>query len=328
MTLERNIFDQYGFEVLNLSLVPTGVGGLTYHIETAADEYILKVCHPNEYVQNEPDVAKHLQEHGLPVTDYIPTRSNRYFWDYNGDICLLQRYVQGKIMEYNSSPDWFMIESAQLLGKMHAALSSYKPLPVGMGEGFLSFMKSGRAKNSYLETLEKSKALGDKIIEGDVAYRLTQVDRLNEISFDLSKLTCRNTHGDYKISNILCKDDKIAAIIDLSGACVHPIVWEIIRSFTYADSACVDGTIDFHRFNSYLQEYLRYASLNHYDLRMMPYFLLHQLLACDYYAQYYNATGPNREDFLHQAIFATKLIRWFEIHIEDLSNWLSTALSE
>jgi len=45
---------------------------------------------------------------------------------------------------------------------------------------------------------------------------------------------------------------------------------------------------------------------------MMLYCYRDQLLACDYYGQYYASKSPNRADYLAQARFATKVLRWME----------------
>lgn len=67
-----------------------------------------------------------------------------------------------------------------------------------------------------------------------------------------------------------------------------------------------------------MAEYQQFAPLNDYDLRMMPYYYRDQLLACDYYGQYYASGQANRADYLAQARHATKLLRWFEGNIESL----------
>lgn len=315
--------EQYGLKATNLYRLQMGVGGLTYLVETNSEKYVLKgVSSGDCYVRNEPEIAIFLKKNGLPVAEYVLTKDNQYLWKYDSNVYHMQRFVEGEIIPFNKAPDWFMTESAQLLGKIHAVLSGFKQLPTGMGDSFIDFMQSGYAKASYEKTLEKAKDIHDINIVTDVEYRLSQVDKLQAIEFDLSKFTCSNTHGDYKISQIICQSNHIKAVIDWTGACVHPICWEIIRSFTYADSSCETGEIDIDRFIEYIMEYLLYFSLNAYDLKMMPYYFYYQLLSCDYYGQYYASDNINRGDFLFQAQFATKLIRWFESNVEDLSKRL------
>lgn len=322
--MKKQILEHYGFDVLNISRVLTGVGGLTYLVETDNGKYILKGVDCNDgYFQNEPFVVEFLKRKGIPTADYIRDKDGQYIWQHGEYLFHMQRFIEGKILPFNEAPDWFLHESAQTLGKIHTALSGFKQLPIGMGDGFIDFLLSDHPKNSYLETIEKAKNLNDNDTLADAKYRLSQVGRLRDIIFDLSQFTCCNTHGDYKISQIICKDNHIAAIIDWTCACVQPVCWEIIRSFTYADPGSKNGKIDADRLIEYVKVYLQYHPLNQYDLKMMPYFFYYQLLACDYYGQYYYSFDANREDFLYQAKTATGLIRWFEGNVTYLSERLT-----
>ena len=251
--MEELIDLHYGIKVKSISPVVTGVGGQTYRLELENEKYILKGVPVNDkHVGNEPDLATFLRERGFPVAEYIRNKAGEYFWREAETIYHMQRYVEGKILPFNEAPDWFMMESVETLGRIHSALSDFRRLPVGMGEEFLTFMRSDYPENSYRRTMEKAKSLDDKEILKDVEYRLSQIKRLREIEFDLTKFTCSNTHGDYKISQMICTNTRIAAIIDWTAACVHPVCWEIIRSYTYADPACKDGEIDADRFIKYV----------------------------------------------------------------------------
>ena len=321
--MEKEICKQYGFDDVVLSRILTGVGGLTYLVETNCGKYILKgVPCSDHYIKNEPHIAEFLKTKGIPVANYIKNRHGEYLWLYDGNLYHMQQFVDGEVFPFNEAPDWFMGESAETLGKIHGALAEFGTLPIGMGEGFLKFMRSEYPRNSYISTLKKAQMLNDHEIEKDVEYRLSLIGHLKDIVFDMTQFTCCNTHGDYKISQIICSGNHIAAVIDWTSACVHPVCWEIIRSFTYADSSCIDGKVDSDRLIKYIKAYLQYYPLNNYDLKMMPYYFYHQLLACDYYGQYYAASGANKDDFLFQAKFATGLIHWFERDADTLSEKL------
>ena len=318
--MKSRIQEQYGLNVVNISQILTGVGGQSYLIETENEKYIVKGIHADdEYVRNEPLIVDFLKTKNIPVTKYIKDRYGQYLWQEGKTVYHMQQFVEGVILPLNEAPDWFLDESAAILGKVHSALSDFKRLPVGMGADFLEFITSAYPKECYIKTIEKAKMQNDKEIMADVEYRLSQLERLKDIVFDLNRFTCCNTHGDYKINQIICDNNHISAIIDWTSACVHPVCWEIIRSFTYADPFCREGSINADRLIRYIEIYLQYYPLNKYDLEMMPYFFYHQILACDYYGQFFNSTDSNKEDFLFQAKFATKLIRWFEKNAADLS---------
>ena len=71
--------------------------------------------------------------------------------------------------------------------------------------------------------------------------------------FDLGKLTCCNTHGDYNINQIICGENKVNAVIDWTSACRHPVIWEITRSFYYADPGCVNEGLNEVKFRDYVE---------------------------------------------------------------------------
>ncbi len=153
-------------------------------------------------------------------------------------------------------------------------------------------------------------------------YRIELMSRFSVPEIDLSKLTRGNTHGDFFISQLICADRSIAAVIDWTTACIHPIVWEIIRSYIYGSPKCKDGTIIIPELAEYTKNYLKFASLNKYDLKMMPYVFYYQISVCDYYNQYFQSNADNRHIYLGQAILSTKLMKWFEIHANELSEAL------
>jgi thiamine kinase-like enzyme len=146
--------------------------------------------------------------------------------------------------------------------------------------------------------------------------------RFSVPEIQIGKLSCCNTHGDYFISQLICGERKINAVIDWTSACIHPAVWEIIRSFVYASPDCADGMLDANKFISYVEQYLRYSKLNLYDIEMMPYVFYYQISVCDYYSQYYQSNADNREIYLRQAILSTKMMKWFDENIVELSGLL------
>ena len=146
----------------------------------------------------------------------------------------------------------------------------------------------------------------------DLLYRIDLMQRFPKYTFDIKQFTCQSTHGDYFISQLLCGENKINAVIDWTTACVHPVVWEIVRSYVYAAPSCKEGQIDMEEFVRYVDKYCEYAPLTEYDiLNMVPLFY-YQIAVCDYYGQYYESDAENRYIYMKQAKFSTKLLRWFE----------------
>ena len=138
------------------------------------------------------------------------------------------------------------------------------------------------------------------------------MERLSDWRFSLSGLTCQPSHGDYFISQLICQEETVRAVIDWTAACVHPVVWEIFRSYVYASPQCAQGEIDADGLSRYLEAYCRQTALSRQDIAMMARLFYYQIAVCDYYGQYYSSQAQNRQIYLHQARFSTQLMRWLE----------------
>ena len=107
---------------------------------------------------------------------------------------------------------------------------------------------------------------------------------------------------------------------------MHPVIWEIMRSYVYAAPEGKDGQIDINKFVEYVEAYCKFAPLGKYDLECMVPLFYYQLAVCDYYGQYYGSDAANRYIYLQQAKFSTKLLQWFEVHGEELSRVLKESI--
>ena len=103
----------------------------------------------------------------------------------------------------------------------------------------------------------------------------------------IKNVTVKATHGDYNVLHFIYEKEHIKAVIDFASAAKLPIVWEIIRSYSYLDKEAKNGKINIDNLVFYTKEYLKYEFLNEYDLKYMPYIYLTQLLNSTYgYKQY------------------------------------------
>lgn len=323
--MQQLLKKHYGFNVNTIHQVENGVGGETYTIDTDQGVYILKRVADNgmNHPQNEPLLVETLVAAGIPVARFVPTLDGEVIWtDDRGQMYHLQQRILGSIFTAHTAPDWLLWNSARLLGRIHQTLTSLPSLPVGIGDDFFRLMTPQRAESSYQTSLQWALQAGEQSIVRDLQYRIKLLPFLQEVTIDIQKFSRGNTHGDYGIHQIICAENHIQAVIDWTSACVHPFCWEVIRSFSYAEPSCRDGVISNVRFQQYLENYLSEYPLSGYDLRMMPYLYMYQLGVSDYYHQYFTATTSNRQIFLFQACFSTRLLNWFERHVEDLSRSL------
>ena len=319
--MESLLRKYYNIIVSDIKKSAVGAGSDTYFINSDAGKYVIKFPSLSE-INNpkaEPELCEFLLDKGINVCRFIRNNEGEFITtDDKGRLFHMQEFVDGVLYDWNNAPQWFLKETAQTLGKIHTALKGYQGLPEGIGEKFFKYMTPENALCSYRNTLNTAKKNGDVEIAKDLLYRIELMERFPTYNLNLTKLTCSATHGDYFISQIICGEDKINAVIDWTCACVHPVVWEIMRSYVYAAPECANGEIDLRRLEAYFKDYGCYAKLNSYDMQNAARLFYYQIAVCDYYNQYYTSDADNREIYLRQAVFSTRLLKWFEKHIDEI----------
>lgn len=310
--LEAMLQAQYGLHMEHAERSAAGAGSDTWFLRCTEGAYVLKypsasaINHP----EAEPALCAFLRAHGIPACAFLKNRAGSCIsQDAEGRCFTVQRRFPGVTPDWNSASETLLLESAALLGRIHRVLQAYPALPVGIGVDFFAHMTLQRARESYRRSLEIAVRRGDDAIAAELAWRIGLTERFPAWTFDLEKLTCRNTHGDYFISQFLCENGHLTAVIDWTTACVHPVIWELMRSFVYGAPCCADGTIDRGLLERYLDAYSRDGTLRAYDRDNLERLYLYQIAVCDYYGQYYASTAANRTIFLRQAQHATRLLQ-------------------
>lgn len=314
--------ENYDLDLRFVEKSTVGTGSDTYFVICNEGKFVVKYPAVSEinHPETEPELCEFLLNMGIPVCQFLRNKDGGFLTvDETGRQFHVQRFIEGQVYDLNTAPTWLLSESAQMLGKIHTALKGYASLPTGIGTDFFKYMTPERALESYRRSLTIAQNRGDQDNVADLEYRIDLMQRFPAYKFDLDELTCCATHGDYFISQIICGDGRINAVIDWTTACVHPVIWEIVRSYVYAAPSCKVGQINTDEFLRYVAEYRKFASLNEYDLLCMVRMFYYQIAVCDYYGQYYASTADNRHIYLHQAVFSTKLLRWLENHVEILT---------
>lgn len=312
--------------IKSITRLSGGYGSYCYYIVTDMGEYIFKniECNGMNHPEYEAAILHGLREDSIPVSEICFTNDGESILKANSNVYHLQKYTDGKIYSRNTAPQWLLYESARMLGKIQKAMEDLQPLPSGLSQNFFNYMTPERAQCNYETTLKLAYDNGDTEIVDAIKYKMRLIDSIGDMKFDISKMTCKNTHGDYKIQQIICGKDKINAVIDFTSACVHPISWEIIRSYISADTKCIAGNVDTENLKEFISSFLEYGSLNSYDLKMMPYIYYYQNLVSDYFGQYYKSTCRNKNLILDDAFFSLNQCKWFEHNISKLENELTT----
>lgn len=100
-----------------------------------------------------------------------------------------------------------------------------------------------------------------------------------------------------------------------------PIVWEIIRSYTYIDRDCKNGEMNLSTFANYVKEVMKFVDLIEFDLKYMPYIYLFQLVGSTFGYKQYNS-DYSKTDLLEFAFFRTNLCNYLFDNSEVISKTL------
>ncbi|MDD5865295.1 MAG: phosphotransferase [bacterium] len=315
---------QYNIDVYQVTKLNRGSANL-YSIND--NKYILKEFqskYTNAEIEKEIFIINHLKADIIPVPEYLQTVEGKYSFIYEDKIIIMQKYIDGYIIESNTANYEQMMESAEYLGKIVKSLKTLKfDLP-------LNDVSDWYSNKTIDESIEKQKKLLEKISEKE--YPQIYKDLNDKISMlknvrdkfdfsDMDKISIMNTHGDYSLLQFIYKDGKINAIIDFVSACKMPVVWEIIRSYSYIDPEAKDGKIDINNLLQYVKRFTNYVSLNEYDFKYMSYIYLVQLLTSTFGYKQYIADNTKNE-LLEFAFFRTKLCKYLYINAEKITNVL------
>ena len=295
------------------------------------DKYILKefqTKYTKEEIDKEIIIINHLKEDNIPVPEYVKTVTGEYSFIYENRVIIMQKFIDGYTMESNTGNYDQVLESAEYLGKIIKSLETLKlELPS-------NDVSSWYSKETINESIEKQQKLLQKVsadtypqIYRDLTDKIFMLKYVRDnLDFrDMDKLTVMNTHGDYSVLQFMYKDGKINAIIDFVSACKMPIVWEVIRSYSYIEKKKKKGKIDIDNLVQYVKRFTNYIELNKYDFKFMSYLYLVQLLGSTFgYKQY--IADNSKTSLLDFAFFRTSLCKYLFENAEKITNVLMEEL--
>ncbi|MFQ6044097.1 MAG: phosphotransferase, partial [Candidatus Poribacteria bacterium] len=299
-------------------------------IQASEGQFLLKEFQSKYSVDDvkiEPKITYFVRTRGIPAANFIRTIAGEYVWQFRNRAFHLQEFVEGTIFPKNAAPDWLLRNSAILLGQIHRVLLNFPLMKEGFGPEWFSRWDVDESKQRYSILIKAAEQLprGEKRekILADLHYKIENLSKAACVCIAPDRLTRRNSHGDYHILQLICGVSSVRAIIDFSSACRLPVIFEIIRSYTYADPKCANAQIDVSNLKKYVILYLKNGELNRYDLEMMPYLYYLQLSRSRYgYREYLIDKSENRESLIEFGFWRTNMCRWLEKHAEYLSREL------
>ena len=305
--------DVYDLDITNVDRINRGSANI-YSLNN--DSYVLKEFQ-SDYSEieiiNEIDIINHLKKDNISVPTYIKTKNNEFYCLYKERIIILQEFIDGYTLHNNEGDLKQTLECAELYGCIIKSLETLdRELPTfDISEWYTeSALNEAILKHEKLISLLDDRDSNYSKIKSDLEEKISMIESIKDKDFsNYSKLTIKNTHGDYSQIQFIYKDDKVNAVIDFVSACKMPIVWEIIRSYSYIDSDAKNGEFNLDHLVEYVKTVNKHVPLNKYDIEYMPYVYLLQLLNSTYgYKQYIN--DPRKIELLEFGYFRTNICKY------------------
>lgn len=319
------IKEKYGINVTNIKRINRGSANI-YSLNN--DEYILKEFqskYTKEEIEKEITIINHLKKDDIKVPSYIKTINDTYYSLYKDKVVIIQKFIEGYTLNRNEENYEQTIECAKVYGMIVKSLES---LDILLPLNDLSFSKENLTKGiekhqKLLELINDKDDEETLKIKRDLEEKINMIKNISKenIFIDTKKLTIKNTHGDFNILQFIYKNNHINSVIDFVSACRMPVVWELIRSYSYIDKDVKNGIFNLDTFNDYIKEFNKYVKLNEYDLKYMSYIYLIQLLSSTYgYKEYIN--NNENIELLEFAHFRTNICKYLFKNVENISNIL------
>ena len=230
-------------------------------------------------------------------------------------------FINGYTVNNNVCDYEKVIELARILGKLTKELMEYPELSE---ENIIEEQFSKKRLEHGIEKMEnlrnnikKDNKYRKQIIE-DIDYKIKVSKKLiSDFNFNIiKKLTMLNSHGDFCTQQLIYHEETEPTIIDFEKAEKLPIVWEIIRSYNYADREIKINTLV-----DYFKEVTKYIKLNEYDIKYAPYIYLLQLISSTYGYKEYN-NDFSQIELIEFAFFRTKTCKRLYENAEEISSKL------
>lgn len=315
---------EYNIKVLKVAKIDRGTSNI-FKIEADKNKYILKEFvskRKKETIIKEINIINFLRERNINVPTYVQTVSNDFYIENEGRIIIVQEFIDGYTIDNNTGDYEQVIECANILGRLTKELADYPELSEEniIEENFSKHrVRLGIEKMEQLKTDLKEYNIYIKQIEEDIDYRIKILKEIGSyFDFDIiNKMTKLNSHGDFCSQQLIYKDKKEPTIIDFEKAKKLPIVWEVMRSYSYVDKEAKNGEINVNTLVDYFKEFTKYIKLNQYDLRYASYLYLLQLASSTYGYKEYN-DDFNQKELLDFAFFRTKLCKSLYENVEKI----------
>lgn len=323
------VFKNYNIDVQSIELITNGSANI-YKLYSNDNKYILKEFqskYGEDDVLREINAIQYLKEKSdIPVPTYVKCNSNNLYFKHKGRVVIMQNFIEGKTCKKNSGNFEKLIDSANYLAKIIKNFEGYEVKnSINVTDWYCEgeIVKATKKYNWILEKLGNTDI--DLKIRDDILFKKRLLIELKQKleSSNIQNVTHKVSHGDYSCLQFIYNDKyEVKAILDFIKVKKLPIVWEIVRSYSYIDKEAENGQINIENLVQYTKEIIKTIQLNEDDLRYLPYVYLIQLARSTYGYEEYFKNKKNKEELLNFAFYRTNICRNFMENANKISNRL------
>lgn len=273
--IKQAVLDNYGIQVLDLKKTKFGTAKC-FLADTNSGRIFIKIYqekHDHVQITKEIMICKKLTDHGFKTSEYVRNLYGDFINTADFGIFTIQKFIEGITYEKFQVPRKVLFESAEFLADIHGYLEDVPGLQEDFTEEWIAHAAEETASAEKVENIIKmaekmpSHERKERVLE-DCRWKLKVIPALAEMKNNFDGLTRKNSHGDYNTYQWICENEKMKAVIDFGSCSNLPVIWELIRSYTYAGNECADGrAVNADVYCEYLKTYLRRNALSQKDLQ-------------------------------------------------------------
>ena len=231
-----------------------------YELRTTNGKYIVKISEKSKpsFLRYQIKIINFLKEKGLPVQEYIKTKSGKYIFFYKHKNILINKFIEGKI-DVKLDKD-LVIDIAHKLGLLNKYLLKIKltgKYTWGKDYQFKPLRERAGIIGKFNFTKEEKKLLKD----------MKKLKR--------NKLRKSLIHGDFHPSNFVIKNNKLVGIMDWDDMREDFLVCEVSLFIVHS---LASKNLDEEKIKLFLKEYQKIVKLNNEEKKASYYLMKNNCL--------------------------------------------------
>ena len=243
--------------------IDVALGNTVYSITTTKGKYILKIFEAvkHHYIDFQVKIMQYLLQNNLPLPKLILTNDDDVILNYKKSELMVQKFVKGIIPKRKASNALFK-DIARNHALMNKALIKLKITgKYTWGEDY-QFGKWNHKLTKFGEYNLKKESM-------QIAKELRKLDK--------TKLRKSIIHGDFHFVNLLVRNNKLVAILDLDDVHEDFLAQDIANFLAHAFSR--QGVLNKEGIRLYMGEYQKYQKLNIEERKALFYFIKNRLIS-------------------------------------------------